>query len=74
MKQARDPAARLDQIIQRLLELNAEADAIIDDYAATHLADRGVPNGIIKTCELTNRAAHMLNISDALRILRERIR
>jgi hypothetical protein len=74
MKQARDPAARLDQIIQQLVELNAEANAIIDDYAATHLAERSVPNGVIETCELTNRAAHMLNISDALRILHERIR
>jgi hypothetical protein len=74
MKRARDPAARLDQIIQQLLELNAEANVIIDDYVATHLAGHGVPNGVIKACEFTNRAGRMLNMPQALRILRERIR
>jgi hypothetical protein len=69
------PRQRIDQMLDQYATLDRDAHELIDaavaELAITH---PGVPIGSIKRCEFTNRAGYMLNVPEALRLLRERFR
>ena len=50
MKQivARDPVARMDEIVRELSSLYSEADELIDAYVERVCLDAGIPQDIIR--------------------------
>jgi hypothetical protein len=50
MKQtgARDPVARMDEIVRELSSLYSEADQLIDAYVERVCQDAGIPQDIIR--------------------------
>jgi hypothetical protein len=64
---------RIDQMLAQYATLEHDAfeliDAVVQEMTYEH---RGVPFGIIKQCEIHNRAGSMLNVPKALQLLRER--
>ena len=67
------PVERIDQIIAAYHELGREAHDLLDLAVAEYVSARpGVPAGIVKQCNYTNPAGHMLNVPVALQILRKR--
>jgi hypothetical protein len=61
-KRPRDPLSRLDQVIEDMLSLYQEADALVDAYIEEE--DR----------EVRNRASNSMKMVRALTLLRERLR
>jgi hypothetical protein len=64
---------RIDQMLAQYTTLEHDAfeliDAIVKEMCHEH---PGMPVGIVKQCEIHNRAGSMLNVPKALRLLRER--
>jgi hypothetical protein len=64
---------RIDQLIAAYGELDREAHDLLDRSVAEYMAEHpGIPAGVIKQYEFTNRAGYMLNVPAALRLLREK--
>jgi hypothetical protein len=70
-----NPTARLDSIIASYERLRQEADEIIDAYVA-ELRERhpGIPAATLRGLEITNRAGSTLNISAAMKLIRNVLR
>jgi hypothetical protein len=67
------PAERIDRILASYEQLDREAHDLLDRHVAEHCAAHpGVPAGVVKQCEFTNRAGYTLDVQAALRILREK--
>jgi hypothetical protein len=64
---------RLDSIISQLEGLQKEAQGIFDAHVEeVRCGAPGIPFGILKACEITNRAGSSLNYVAALKLLREK--
>ena len=73
MARAKTVAMRIDEMLATYAELDHEAHELLDLHVAAYVAmNPGVPSGVIKQCEFTNRAGHTLNVPAALRILRDK--
>lgn len=67
------PAERIDRILASYEQLDREAHDMLDRHVAEYMAEHpGIPGGVIKQYEFTNRAGYMLNVPAALRLLREK--
>ena len=54
--------------------LTARRTTCFDRHVAEYMAEHpGIPAGVIKQYEFTNRAGYMLNVPAALRLLREKL-
>lgn len=68
------PAERIDRILASYEQLDREAHDMLDRHVAEYMAEHpGIPAGVIKQYEFTNRAGYMLNVPAALRLLREKL-
>jgi hypothetical protein len=64
---------RLDDIIAQLEKLHKDADGILDAYVdELRCSTLGIPFGVLKTCEIANRAGSTLDRIAALKMLRDR--
>jgi hypothetical protein len=67
------PVARIDQMLATYEKLNREANDLLDLATAELVAEHpGIPAGVLKQREFTNRAGSMLNVPAALRLLRKK--
>ena len=69
------PVERIDQMIAAYEKLNREAHHLLDLAVAEYVAAHpGVPAGVVKQCQYSNRAGSTINMAAALRILRANLR
>jgi hypothetical protein len=68
------PVGRLDNIISQLEQLHKDAQGIFDAHVdEMRCRMPGIPFGVLKACEITNRAGSALDYLRALKIVRENI-
>jgi hypothetical protein len=70
---ARHSVGRLDDIISRLEKLQDDAQGIFDAHVdELRRQSPGIPFGVVKACEISNRVGSTLNYVAALKMLREK--